>query len=84
MIKQSKRKHKFLTDLTKLRLELFYFDEKVQLATFSLAYLENNQGADSGNIFPEYMDYFDFGLPQEHIIQESTHYRERLASSNMD
>lgn len=29
MIKQSKRKHKFLTDLTKLRLELFYFDEKV-------------------------------------------------------
>ena len=30
------------------------------------------------------MDYFDFGKPQEKIIQESTHYRERLASSNMD
>lgn len=42
MIKQSKRRNKFLTDLTKLRLELFYFDEKVQIATFSLTYLESN------------------------------------------
>lgn len=61
MIKQSKRRNKFLTDLTKLRLELFYFDEKVQIATFSLPYLENHQG--SGPNFPEYMSYFDFGKP---------------------
>ncbi|CDW72636.1 UNKNOWN [Stylonychia lemnae] len=82
MIKQSKRRNKFLTDLTKLRLELFYFDEKVQIATFSLPYLESHQG--SGPNFPEYMSYFDFGKPQEQIIQESTYYRGRLASSNFD
>eukprot|EP00347_Sterkiella_histriomuscorum_P008300 403345612 len=84
MIKQSKRKHKFFSDLTKLRLELFYYDEKVQLATFSLSYLESYHGPSSDNKFPDYMKYFDFGKSQDHIIQESTHYRERLASSNMD
>lgn len=62
MIKQqSKRRHKFLTDLAKLRLELFYFDEKVHLATFCLPYLESHQG--SGSTFPDYMRYFDFGKP---------------------
>ncbi len=48
MIKHSRRRKPAIPDYTKLRLELFFFDEIVQEATESLLYLESHQGSQSG------------------------------------
>lgn len=78
MNKHTRRRKQVLAELTKVRLELFFFDEKVQLATQSLAYIDSHQGSQS----LEHLGFFDFGRPCQEIIQEQIHYRQRLPSSN--
>jgi uncharacterized protein YukJ len=68
-----------ISDHTKLRLELFFWDEQVQTATQSLLYLESHQGSES---LTHKLGYFDFGRSRTSIIKAQTHYRERVPSSN--
>ena len=44
-VNYKRRRHKIFTDHIELRLELFFFDELVQLATYSLAYFELHQAS---------------------------------------
>jgi hypothetical protein len=63
-----KRRHQIFTDNSKIRLELFFFDELVQIASQSLVYLEQNQG--TGSTLSKDILPFDFGKNRESIIEE--------------
>eukprot|EP00347_Sterkiella_histriomuscorum_P016184 403354166 len=61
-------------------MELFFFDELVQLATQNLAYLESNQGQNMDKISRELLT-FDFGKNKESIIEEQKRCRDNLRFS---
>ncbi|CDW79483.1 UNKNOWN [Stylonychia lemnae] len=75
-----RRRHQIFNDHIELRLELFFFDELVQLATQSLSYLELQHNCNFEKIGRELLP-FDFGKNKEAIIEEQKRCRDNMRFS---
>lgn len=78
-----KRRHRIFTDHSKLRLELFFFDEMVQMATSNFVHLEMPQGVNSNaeSLMRNELMPFDFGKNRESLILQQQKCRDFMRFS---